>query len=88
MRANGAAIYGGGKSPIGAPALGLATRVGDKAYLLLQRWPGPTAPFAWCASRVVSAPLLETGQEARVEQKGGRVWIRDLPTYPPDPPTV
>jgi len=85
MQANGEAIYSAGPSPVVAPNLGLQTRVGDKVYLLIQRWPGSTIPFAWCGSKVRSAKLLANGQFARVEQKGDRVWLHDLPQYPPDP---
>ncbi len=85
MRRNGAAIYGARPSPIVAPALGLSSRVGDKVYLLIQRWPGSTVPFAWCGAKTLSARLLATGQKARIEQKGDRVWLHDLPQYPPDP---
>jgi len=68
-----------------APNLGLESRVGDNVYLLIQRWPGSTIPFAWCGSKVKSAVLLANGQKARIEQKGDRVWLHDLPQYPPDP---
>jgi len=85
MRTNGKAIYGAGPSPVGAPNLGMETRVGDKVYLLMQRWPGSTVPLAWFGSKVVSATLLANGQQARIEQKGDRVWLHDLPAYPLDP---
>jgi len=85
MRTNGKAIYGAGPSPVKAPNLGMETRAGDKVYLLIQRWPGPTVPFAWCGSIVTSAILLANGQQARIEQKGDRVWLHDLPAYPIDP---
>jgi alpha-L-fucosidase len=85
MKTNGKAIYGAGPSPVIAPNLGMGTRVADKVYLLLQRWPGPTVPFAWCGSKVTSATLLANGQQARIEQKGDRVWLHDLPAYPIDP---
>ena len=85
MRTNGKAIYGAGKSPFDVPSLGMSSRVGDKVYLLLQRWPGTTLPFAWCGSKVVSARLLATGEEAWVEQQGDRVWLRGLPERPVDP---
>lgn len=85
MKIHGQAIYGAGPSPVEAPNLGLASRVKDRVYLLIQRWPGRTAPFAWCGSKVKSARVLTTGQYARVEQKEDRVWLHDLPPYPPDP---
>ncbi len=85
MRVNGKGIYGAGPSPVVAPNLGLETRVGNKVYFLIQRWPGSTVPFAWCGSKVKSARLLANGQKARIEQKGDRVWLHDLPEYPVDP---
>ena len=85
MRANGESIYGAGPSPVVAPAVGWSARVGEAAYLFVQRWPGSTLPFAWCGSKVRSARVLSTGQEARIEQQGDRVWLHGLPAYPPDP---
>ncbi len=85
MRINGSAIYGAGPSPVVAPNLGLTTRVGDRVYLLIQRWPGSPVPFAWCGSQVKSARLLATDQYARIVQKDDRVWLYDLPEYPVDP---
>jgi alpha-L-fucosidase len=85
LRRNGDAVYGAGPSPVVAPALGWSTRAGNKVYLLIQRWPGSTVPLAWCGSRVVSARVVSTGQEARVEQRGDRVWLHDLPEETPDP---
>jgi hypothetical protein len=29
--------------------------------------------------------MLTTGQLARIEQNGDRVWLHDLPQTPPDP---
>lgn len=84
MQVNGKAIYGAGPSPVVAPNLGFTARVNNKVYLMIQRWPGSTAPFAWCGSKVKSACLLANGQYARIEQKGDRVWLHDLPQYPPD----
>jgi alpha-L-fucosidase len=85
MRTNGKAIYNAGPSPVVAPNLGMETRVGDKVYLLVQRWPGSTVPIAWCGSKVKSAKLLANNQFAKIEQKGDRVWLHNLPEYPVDP---
>lgn len=85
MDVNGKAVYGAGPSPVVAPNLGMTCRVNNKVYLLIQRWPGTTVPLAWCGSKVKSARLLITGQYARIEQKGDRVWLHDLPLSPPDP---
>ncbi len=84
MKVNGMAIYGAGPSPIIAANMGMTTRVKDKVYLLIQRWPGSSVPLAWCGSKVKSARLLATGEYARIEQKGDRVWLHDLPELPPD----
>ena len=85
MIINGKAFYGAGPSPITAPNLGMTSMVNDKVYLLIQRWPGSTVPFAWCGSKVKSACYLANGQYARIEQKGDRVWLHDLPQRPFDP---
>lgn len=84
MRRNGNAIYSAGRSPVAAPSLGWGAGAGDKVYLYILRWPGETLPFAWCEKRVLSAKVLSTGHEARVEQKGDRVWLSGLPQYAPD----
>ncbi len=85
MRTNGEAIYGAGSTDVVAPAMGWSTSIGDSVYLLVQRWPGTTLPFAWCGSRVSDATVLATGQEARIEQDGDRVWLHELPESAPDP---
>ena len=84
LRVHGKAIYGAEKPPFEAPALGMASRVGNRVYLLLQRWPGSTVPFAWCGSKVTAARLLATGRETHVEQRGDRVWLHGLPADAPD----
>ncbi|MBI4556373.1 MAG: alpha-L-fucosidase [Candidatus Hydrogenedentes bacterium] len=85
MRVNKESIYGAGRSPVVAPAIGWTTRVGRKVFLQVQRWPGATVALAWCGSRVKSARLLATGQSATIEQKEDRVWLHGFPEAPPDP---
>ena len=85
MSVNGEAVYGAGRSPVVAPAMGWSTRAGDKVYLWIQRWPGSTLPFAWCGAPVQSAHILATGDELRIEQRGDRVWLHGLPEHAPDP---
>jgi alpha-L-fucosidase len=85
MKLHGEAVYHASPSPVVASNLGFQCRVGDKVYLLIQRWPGTVLPFAWCGSVVKSAKILTTGQSLRIEQKADRVWLRGLPATPPDP---
>ena len=85
LKVHGATVYKAEPSPIVAPNLGFQCRVGDKVYLLIQRWPGQVLPFAWCGSIVKSAKVLTTGQTLKVEQKEDRVWLKGLPATPPDP---
>ncbi len=85
VKKHGSAIYKAEPSPIVAPNLGFQCRVGDKVYLMIQRWPGTILPFAWCGSVVKSAKILTTGQSLQVVQKEDRVWLKGLPAAPPDP---
>ena len=86
MRVNGKAIYGSSPTVLTlSGGLGCSTRVGDKLYLLIHAWPGSTVRFGWCGNRVLRARVVSTGREARIEQKGDRVWLHDLPQYAPDP---
>ena len=85
MKIHGAAVYHAEPSPIVASNLGFQCRVGEKVYLLIQRWPGIVLPFAWCGSKVQSARILTTGQSLQIEQKSDRVWLKGLPVSPPNP---
>jgi alpha-L-fucosidase len=86
IRANGESIYGSTRTVL-HPNNGMAvsTRVGDKLYLLVHAWPGSTVPLGWVGNKILSARMLETGQEATIEQNGRRVWLHDLPQHAPDP---
>ena len=84
MRTHGEAIYGSLVAPI-APGNGWATRSGSTLHLFVGRWPGPTLAFAWLKNRVLSARVMGTGHVARVEQRGDRVFLHDLPEHAPDP---
>jgi alpha-L-fucosidase len=85
MDANGEAIYGAGPSPIGAPAVAVATKRGKRVYFLIHRWPGSTLNFAWCGSRPVRARILGRDADLEVDQNGDRCRVEGLPEYPPDP---
>ena len=85
LRRNGDAIYGAGRSNVSAPSLGWGTARGNRAYLIVLRWPGSTLPFAWCDRNIVSARLLADGRPVAVRQEGDRVWLTGLPQYAPEP---
>ena len=85
MRVNDRAIRGSERAPLVAQTWGYSTRVGDRLYLLVQRWPGSTLPMAWVGNEIVSATVLADGRKARIEQEGDRVWLHELPQYAPDP---
>ena len=84
MKVNGRAIYGSERTPLTVNSLGYSTRVGDKMYLIVVRWPGSTLTMAWVGNAVKSATVLADGTKARVEQRGQKVWLHDLPQYAPD----
>ncbi len=86
MKVNGKAIHGSSPTVLKLPGgLGCSTRIGDRLYLLIHAWPGRTVKFGWVGNRVLRARVLATGDEARIEQRGDRVWLHDLPQYLPDP---
>jgi len=84
MRTNGEAVYGSKRAPI-APGNGWATLLGQNMYIFAKRWSGSTVSFGWIKNRVMSATVLSTGQEARIEQIGDRVILQELPEHAPDP---
>jgi alpha-L-fucosidase len=81
MRVNGKAIYGSQATVLRKTS----TIVDGKLYLFVHAWQGQTYAMAWVGNRVLSARVLAAGHEARIEQKGDRVWLHDLPQYAPDP---
>ena len=85
LRTNGEAVYGAGPSVLKTHSLGPTSRVGNKQYIFVKNWPGSTIRFAWCGNNVLSARVLATGDEARIEQDGQIVWLHDMPQYAPDP---
>ena len=101
LKENGAAIYGsqrcdlhggsGGKTtPTNAwNMLGTWTRSGNKAYLCVDRWPGPEAVIPLVKTRAISARLLSEGKALKVRQEyNGRLVISGLPGKPPHPLSV
>jgi alpha-L-fucosidase len=84
LKVNGESIYGTQRCPFGAASIGVTTCRGNTAYVHVFRWPGETACVAGVGNRVKSARVLATGQTARVEQRGDRLFL-DLPKNPPDP---
>jgi alpha-L-fucosidase len=85
MRVNGKAVYGVQSAPMMIDNIGhWTTHVGGCHYMFVDRWPGSTITLGWVGNRVLKATVLATGDEARIEQKGDRVWLRDLPQYAPD----
>jgi len=85
MKVNGESIYGSERCPFGGGMVGMTTAKGNVVYLHVVRWPGEEVCIAGVKSKVRSAHLLATGQQAEPVQKGDRLFIRGLPKKAPDP---
>ena len=90
MKVNGDSIYGSERPPVvkggfSAGIIGIMTAKGNKIYIHAFRWPGETAVVPGIKNKVLSARILATGKEAKVEQRpDGRMFLKDLPKEPPD----
>lgn len=88
LRVHGESIYGSERVPkgFGSNMLGLWTAKGNISYLHCFRWPGKTLPLSGVKNKVLSAQILTTQEEVKVDQKAdGRLFLKNLPQYPPDP---
>ena len=86
LAVNGEAVYGSQRCALSGGMIGMWTRKGTTAYLIVFRWPGETACVAGVGNRVKSATVLATGHRARVAQgENGRLFLKGLPKRPPDP---
>lgn len=85
MKVNGESIYGSQRCPFGGGIIGTTTARDNTAYLHVFRWPGEEACIPRVGNKVKSATILATGKRAKVHQlPNGRLFLRGLPTRPPD----
>ena len=85
MRVCGEAIYDVRRCPMQWSSFGFPTAAGNTLYLIGTKWPGPEWIVGMIKSPVGRATLLQTGQEVQFEQREDRLWLRGLPSLPPDP---
>ncbi len=91
---HGESIYGAGISPLftndppfipfSGGMVGLSTFKDNKIYLHVFRWPGREICIGRVNVKIKKGYILSTGEEARVVQKGTRLFIRGLPLKAPD----
>lgn len=84
LHRNGGSIYGTERCPL-STSTGLCTLKGHTLYVHVLRWPGKELVVPRLLSKVVSASLLAEGKPVKFEQKGDRLFLRDLPGRAPDP---
>lgn len=85
MRTNGAALYGCTPGVCECISIGRMTVVGSTVYLHVLYWPGETLHLAGLDNRVTKAYFLADGWSIHFEQQGEDLYLRNLPTIPPDP---
>jgi len=81
---NGEAVYG--TKSIGGNSCSFMVAEDNKGYILIPCWPGPEIIYPRIESKAISACLLGTSHELRVEyDEHGRLILRNLPESPPSP---
>ena len=85
LKVNGEAIYGCESTTLGAGTAGVVTAKGHHLYLIVHWWPGRELTLPRVREKIVSARILQTGQELDLVRKGERLILRNLPPRAPDP---
>ncbi len=78
-------IFGSERHALPWNHIGPVTVSGNKLYLFLENYFGPSFVLGGLTNKVVSATLLSTGASLKVEQKGPRTFVSGLPEASPDP---
>ncbi len=84
VRRNREAITNSERNPFPWNNWGRTWVKGNRIYLAIRCSPGPELCWAECKNRVLSARWLDGGQPVSFEQRGGRLFLRDLPVPLPD----
>jgi len=84
LRRNGESIHGSARSPFPWITSGRVTTVAGRVYLHLWLGTGKEFCYAELKNRVLTARLLDSGQDVRFEQNGDRLILHDLPDLLPD----
>jgi alpha-L-fucosidase len=85
LRRNGESIYASSRAPFSFNNWGRVTTRGNNVYLHIWNSTGADLCFAEIKNRVHSAKFLDGGDPVAFEQKGERLFLRDLPVPLPDP---
>lgn len=84
LKVNGEAVYGVESSPIDPGTAGVVTTKGTDHYLVVHWWPGQELTLPSVKIAVKSAFILSTGAPVKLEWKGERLILKDLPSESPD----
>ncbi|MBN1400233.1 MAG: alpha-L-fucosidase [Anaerolineae bacterium] len=79
------AIYGTKPGPGACSTFGPMTAKGQTLYLHVLDWPGSELHLAGLQSRALRACFLADGWRIDFRQEGAHLYLRNLPTLPPDP---
>jgi alpha-L-fucosidase len=88
MDTNGSTIYTAERSQVKRSQLANFTRKGNTLYIQVYFWPGDSVSIGGLTNKVLSAKLLKTGENVKVDQDGFRTRFSGLPAQPPDNPVT
>jgi alpha-L-fucosidase len=85
LERNGEAIYGVRPGLSDCSTYGPMTVKGSTLYLHVLDWPGSALHLAGLENRVLHVRFLADGWRIDFRQEGAHLYLRNLPTLPPDP---
>jgi alpha-L-fucosidase len=85
---NGESIYGSERSPLGWTSSAILTQKGNRVYAHFFQDPRGECCLAEIRNRVLRAWILGTGAPVKFEQRGERLFLRNLPGPLPERPVT
>jgi len=85
LRRNGEFLPNSSRSPFSWNNFGRLTTKGNKVYVHIFNSTGNELCLAEIANKVLSAKFVATGRDVPFEQRGERLFLRDIPCPLPDP---
>jgi alpha-L-fucosidase len=85
LEKNGESIYHTSAGITETISIGRQTVSGSRVYVHALYWPGSTVHLAGIKGKLLSARLLADEWPVKFEQEGEHIYLRDMPSLPPDP---